>query len=71
MAERVCEGCLKPLGPMDFLYGVCMPCTKARHKAAISHKCSCGKQRRETKVDYGHRQEIRCKRCLGLVKQLN
>lgn len=71
MSERLCEGCNEPLGPMDYQWNVCMPCTEARHRAVLSHKCSCGKKRREKMCDYGFRKEIRCLRCLGLVRQIN
>lgn len=72
----LCEGCREPLSIMDQMITdrrVCMPCTKARHKAAMTHRCSCGKQKRPSEV-HGlprQRQWISCLRCLGTIEQVN
>lgn len=69
---RICEGCCGPLGPFDALWEVCLPCTKARHKAAITKRCVCGTKRRPTDVKrIGSRLWVSCKRCLGTIKQLS
>jgi hypothetical protein len=49
----------------------CLDCVKARHRAAISHKCSCPKRLKQpiTHKVYS-RVWIACKRCFGTIKQL-
>ena len=74
MSVRLCEGCQKPLGPMDGGYDVCMPCTVARQKAVTQWHgaCHCGKQRRPSEIHkIGSRTWISCLRCLGQIKQLS
>ena len=67
-----CEGCTKPLGPMDLGYTVCMDCTRARHNAVLKRKCCCGNKRRPTEVKKAYsRSWISCYRCLGQIKQLS
>jgi hypothetical protein len=68
-----CEGCSKPLGVFDASGGwnVCMDCTKARHRAVVNGKCTCGKKAVPRKTGNGIRKWIGCDRCLGSIKQLN
>lgn len=69
-----CEGCDKPLSPVDVAggYTVCFGCTRARHKAVLRRKCCCGRDRRPTGVmRIGSRSWISCRRCLGQIKQLS
>lgn len=45
---------------------------RARHKAAVTHKCSCGKKKDPTEIKrIGSRSWINCYRCLGQIKQLS
>lgn len=54
-----------PIGPS-------MATVKARHRAAMSHKCTCGKLKDPTEVKHvGSRSWISCHRCLGQIKQLS
>lgn len=59
-----CEGC----GEAG-LFNVCMPCVKARHRAAVTRRCSCGRKRREVLKAHLGREWISCERCLGTVRQ--
>lgn len=60
-----CEGC----GTQDF-FRVCMGCVRARHKAAMTRRCSCRKAvRREVPKKHLGREWISCERCLGTVRQ--
>jgi len=67
-----CTGCLKPLSPVEAtMWEVCLPCTRARHRAVLSHRCSCGRQRREAPESrIGSRRWVSCLRCLGQVRQI-
>ncbi len=52
--------------------GPSMETVKARHRAALSHKCSCRKLKDPTEVmRIGSRRWISCHRCLGQIKQLS
>ena len=52
--------------------GPTMAVVMARHKAAISHTCKCGRQRDPTDIKrIGSRTWISCHRCLGQIKQLS
>lgn len=66
-----CDGCG---GARDsFRYSVCMGCTKARARAAVTHRCTCrGSKRRPTPVlgSPRGRQWIGCTRCLGTIRQV-
>lgn len=64
-----CEGCNKlVIG----LFGVCLECVKARHKAVLKRKCVCGNQKKPTNIKrIGSRSWISCYRCLGQIKQLS
>lgn len=54
-----------PIGPS-------MATVKARHRAAMTHKCGCGKLKDPTEVKrVGSRSWISCHRCLGSIKQLS
>lgn len=84
-----CDGCLRALTVFDQVGGwtVCLECTKARHRAAMTHRCACGRRRRESEVHatagvtvrhvdgtikrVGGRRWISCLRCLGQVRQLS
>lgn len=72
---QMCEGCDTPLDTLSLVggYSVCMPCTKARHKAVLSRKCSCGKATQEKLCQVGKhgRKWISCLRCLGTVRQVS
>lgn len=72
---RRCEGCGRELGPFDALWDVCMPCTRARHRAACTHRCQCGRLRRPRQCASGPgryaRRWLTCDRCFGTVAQLN
>jgi hypothetical protein len=67
-----CDGCLEPLDGFSKALGyqVCFQCVKARHRALMNKKCSCGRHRRIAIVDYGHRTVQKCSRCLGFVRQI-
>lgn len=73
IAAPTCEGCGCQLGAFEAMrWSVCFDCTKARHRAAMSHRCSCGKKRREVgphKV--GWRVWFSCVRCLGTTRQVS
>jgi hypothetical protein len=72
MEIRHCEGCGKQLGVGDTGYTVCIECTKARHRAVVNRKCSCGNKRRPTEIKrIGSRTWISCYRCLGQIKQVS
>lgn len=44
---------------------------RARHRAALDHRCHCGKLRDPgTKLRIGSRSWIPCHRCLGTITQL-
>jgi hypothetical protein len=71
---KKCEGCDKPMGVIEALHwDVCLPCTKARHRAAVNRgRCSCGRQARRGAVcRIGSRSWVPCKRCLGTIEQLS
>ena len=61
----ICEGC----GNESF-HWVCMPCVKARAKAAMTKKCTCGKQKRPVFKKTSWRAWESCLRCLGTIRQL-
>ena len=64
-----CEGCGRLVHSW---LNPCMDCIKARHRGAVTHRCSCGKLRRETEVKrVGSRTWISCHRCLATVRQLS
>lgn len=56
----------------ETIFGPSMTVVKARHRAALTHKCSCGKMKDPTEVKkVGSRTWISCHRCLGTIKQLS
>lgn len=62
----VCEGC----GAEGF-FSVCMGCVRARHRAAVTRRCSCRKGlRREVPKKHLRREWISCERCFGTVRQI-
>lgn len=69
MAEHFekCEGCGQPVMRSN---NPCWECVKARARAAVTRRCSCGKKRRERAVDVGFGAWVSCDRCLGTVRQL-
>ena len=67
---EVCDAC----GERTFAWvNPCMPCVKARHRAAVTHRCACPKRlKRPTEVkQIGSRRWIACERCLGTIEQLS
>lgn len=65
-----CEGCDAPLNPVEAVrWSVCMGCTRARHRAVISGKCSCGRKRRHRVVHQSGRTWTACDRCLGRIAE--
>jgi hypothetical protein len=68
--QSVCAGCNNPLGPFDAGYTVCMACTRARHRAAVTHRCACGKLRRPRQLSHLGRVWTACDRCLGTIRQV-
>ena len=66
--EGKCHGCGEVVPSFN---NPCWDCVKARHRAALTHKCSCGKKRRERICSTGSRKWIACDRCLGSYKQLS
>ena len=69
--EVVCSACGDH--PVFRWADPCMDAVKARHRAAVTHKCSCGRKARPREVGTvpGGRRWIACDRCLGTIKQLN
>lgn len=70
-----CSGCQRTIiSPAERVMGwdVCLDCTKARARAAFTHRCACGRKARPTDVKGtpGRRQWIACFRCLGSIRQL-
>lgn len=53
-----------PLGPS-------MDTVRARHRAALSKRCSCGKLRHPETKSVGSRVWVACKRCLGTIRQIS
>jgi len=50
----------------------CFDCIKARHKAALTHKCSCPKRlKRPRTVTNKIRTWVSCDRCLGTIRQIS
>jgi hypothetical protein len=68
--QPLCEACQSPLGPFDTGYSVCMACARARHRAAVTHRCVCGRLRRPRTVSTGIRTWVACDRCLGTIRQI-
>lgn len=68
-----CEGCGAALNPAEALHwSVCMPCTRARHRAAVTHRCTCPKSaKRPKRCQTGSRVWESCLRCLGSIRQLS
>jgi hypothetical protein len=74
-----CQGCQKELGAVEALsWGVCLDCTKARHRAVVNGgRCKCGnKAVRSDDVmgepnRVGSRTWVSCFRCLGTICQLS
>lgn len=71
----LCDACLEPCNPVEAAFSrpMHMECVKARAKAAMTHRCSCGKKKRPSEV-HGlprQRQWISCLRCLGTIEQVN
>lgn len=62
-----CEGCGEEMLFSPGLHDVCWSCVKARHRAAMTHRCSCGKKKRPVIVKQGGRDVTKCRRCLGAV----
>ena len=49
-----------------------MDVVRARHRAAMDHKCHCGSLRDpSTEKRIGSRRWISCERCFGQIKQLS
>lgn len=68
----ICSVCGKPGGLVVLDGGPCMPCVRARHRAAITHRCSCGSQRIPAPLArIGSRSWIACNRCLGTIRQVS
>jgi hypothetical protein len=65
-----CNGCLKPV--VKFA-NPCMDCCHARAKAAFTHRCTCGRKRRENPEIHkiGGRTWKTCDRCLASTGQLS
>jgi hypothetical protein len=68
--QSLCDGCQCTLGPFDLGYSVCMACTRAPHRAAVTHRCPCGILRRPRQVSHLGRVWIACDRCLATVRQI-
>lgn len=68
-----CDGCGIFLFPYEAKqWGVCLSCTKVRHRAVLTGKCSCGKLRRPKACDNGMgRRWFSCLRCLGTIRQIS
>ena len=66
-------GCGSTLTPFDMQWGVCMGCTKARHRAVLNRgKCGCGSKKVPGDIARtGSRSWVPCNRCLGSIKQLS
>ena len=51
---------------------IALEVVKARHRAALTHRCTCGRKCLESEVhEVGSRRWITCHRCLGTVRQLS
>jgi hypothetical protein len=48
-----------------------MATVMARHKAVLTHRCSCGKLRDPVEKKAFSRHWLACLRCLGTIKQLS
>jgi len=71
---KTCEGCGAEMGVVEAMrWGVCLPCTMARAKAATTGgKCKCGRKRRPREASNGlGRRWLACDRCLGSIRQLS
>ena len=73
-----CEGCGKELNPIVIIMCgkgpmICLDCVRARAKTAQTHRCTCGKKRRENPELHrsGSRMWHTCLRCLGTTRQLS
>ena len=53
-------------------WGISMEVVKARHAAAMDHRCHCGNKKDPGKVNrIGSRTWVACERCFGTIKQLS
>lgn len=56
----------------ETILGPSLETVKARHRAALTHKCGCGKLRDPSEIHKAYsRTWISCLRCLGTIKQLS
>jgi hypothetical protein len=69
-----CSGCGGELDMMGMLsaHKVCWGCVKARHKAAMTGRCTCPKSKKvpvpSTRAWLGRTEtRIGCNRCLGVI----
>jgi hypothetical protein len=64
-----CDGC----GRQVYSFAnPCLPCVRARHRAAVTHRCACpSKLRRLKECQVYSRRWLACLRCLGTYKQLS
>ena len=56
----------------ETMLGPSLEVVKARHRAAFTHRCGCGKLRDPSAIHkIGSRTWVSCLRCLGTIKQLS
>ena len=69
--EVPCNGCGKNV--MLEAWNPCIECCRARAKSAFTHRCTCGRKRRENPEIHrvGSRTWRTCDRCLAPCMQLS
>jgi hypothetical protein len=58
-------------GGLLALSGPCLACARARHRAAVTRRCSCPARLRQPRdVESRSRAWVTCDRCLGTIRTL-
>lgn len=70
LRDPVCDGCGTQLSPVEAMsWHVCLPCTRARHKAVLAGHCVCGRRRKPGPLaQQAGRTWTPCLRCLGVIQ---
>ena len=62
---KKCEACEREV----IFHDICWDCVRARHRAALSHRCTCPKALKFPKeIKQAGEVRIKCGRCLGAIK---